>query len=87
MSNLDIRLIKAKLEQLEKEYKRVDLVNVELSSLRTNATVYQRKTNTNILFLVEDIQALKTDKKKELIKVKNDLEKTKKELDKLARKA
>ncbi|CAB4396913.1 hypothetical protein RhiirA1_535323 [Rhizophagus irregularis] len=87
MSNLDIRLIKAKLEQLEKEYKRVDLVNVELSSLRTNATVYQRKTNTNILFLVEDIQALKTDKKKELMKVKNDLEKTKKELDKLARKA
>ncbi|PKY42892.1 hypothetical protein RhiirA4_540719 [Rhizophagus irregularis] len=87
MSNLDIRLIRAKLEQLEKEYKRVDLVNVELSSLRTNATVYQRKTNTNILFLVEDIQALKTDKKKELMKVKNDLEKTKKELDKLARKA
>ncbi|PKY13601.1 hypothetical protein RhiirB3_518939 [Rhizophagus irregularis] len=87
MSNLDIRLIKAKLEQLEKEYKRVDLVNVELSSLRTNATVYQRKTNTNILFLVEDIQALKTDKKKELMKVNDDLEKTKKELDKLARKA
>ncbi|GBC09762.1 hypothetical protein RclHR1_00910012 [Rhizophagus clarus] len=85
MSNLDIRLIKAKLEQLEKEYKRVDLVNVELSSLRTNASVYQKKTNTNVLFFVEDVQALKTDKKRELTKVKNNLEKTKKELDKLAR--
>ncbi|RIA87142.1 hypothetical protein C1645_777903 [Glomus cerebriforme] len=84
MSNIDIRLTKAKLEQLEKEYQRIDLVNVELSSLRTNASVYQKKTNTNILFFVEDIKALEADKKKELMKVKNNIEKTKKELKKLS---
>ncbi|CAI2168488.1 12508_t:CDS:2 [Funneliformis geosporum] len=63
MSNLEIQLTKAKLERLEKEYQQVNLVNLELSSIRPNASIYQKKTNTNVLFFVENKKELKTSKK------------------------
>ncbi|CAG8597480.1 5150_t:CDS:2 [Funneliformis mosseae] len=37
MSSLEIQLTKAKLDRLEKKYQQVNLVNIELSSLRSNA--------------------------------------------------